>query len=77
MGTIQKRQIDQILRKIAEIANFLDIYAQDYSNYFKDSKDNIYLKGEKHRLQDISPKNIFSFVNLKNELSYIMERLTI
>ena len=43
----------------------------------------MYLKGEKYRPQDISPINIFSFVNLKNELLaflgwpyYILERLT-
>ena len=47
-------------------------------------KDYIYLNGEKYRPQDISPENIFSFVNLKNELLaflgwpyYILERLTI
>ena len=52
--------------------------------YFKDIKGNIFLNGEKHRPQDISPINIFSFVNLKNELLtflgwpyYILERLTI
>ena len=43
-----------------------------------------YLFGEKQRPQDISPINIFSFGNLKNELLaflgwpyYILERLTI
>ena len=57
---------------------------QDYSGYFKDIKDYIYLNGEKYRPEDISPINIFSFVNLKNEVLaflgwpyYILERLTI
>ena len=64
--------------------DFSDIYAQDYSGYFEDLKDYIYLNGEKNRPQDTSPINIFSFVNLKNELLaflrwpyYILEKLTI
>ena len=47
---------------------FSDIYAQDYSGYFKGIKDYIYLIGEKHRPQNISPINIFSVVDLENEL---------
>ena len=84
MDTIQRQSIDQNLRKLAETAGFSDIYAQDYSEYFKDIKDYIYLNGKKYRPQDISPINIFSFVNLKNEFLaflgwpyYILERLTI
>ena len=84
MDTIQRQSIDQNLRKLAETAEFSDIYAQDYSGYFKDLKDYIYLNGEKYRPQDISKIYIFSFVNLKNELLaflgwpyYILERLTI
>ena len=68
MNTLQRESMDQNLRKLAETAGFSDIYAQDYSGYFKDIKDYLYLNGEKHRPQDISPKNIFSFVNLKNKL---------
>ena len=78
MDTIQRQSIDQNLRKLAEIAGFSDIYAQDYSGYFKDIKDYIFLNGENYR-----PINIFSFVNLKNEVLaflgwpyYILERLT-
>ena len=48
------------------------------------NKKHIYLNGEKYRLQEISPNNIFSFENLKNELLafhgwpyYIYEKLTI
>ena len=67
MDTIHRQSIDQNLRKLAETASFSDIYAQDYSGYFKNIRDYIYLNGEKHRTQDISPKSIFSFVNLKNE----------
>ena len=84
MDTIQRQSVDQSLRKLAEPAGFSDIYAQDYNGYFKDIKDCIYLNGEKYRPQDISPINIFSFVNFKNELLaflgwpyYILERLTI
>ena len=84
MDTIQRQSIDQNLRKLAETAGFSYIYAQDYSGYFKDIKDYIYLSGEKYRSQDISPINIFSFVNLKNEVLaflgwpyYILEILTI
>ena len=84
MDTIQRQSIDQKLRKLAETAGVSDIYAQDYSGHFKDNKDYIYLIGEKYRPQDISPINIFSFVNLKKELLaslgwpyYILERLTI
>ena len=65
MDTIQRQSIDQNLRKLAETAGFSDTYAQDYSAYFKDIKSYIYLNGEKYRPQDISPINIFSFVNLK------------
>ena len=84
MDTIQRQSIDQNLRKLAETAGFSDIYAQDYSGYLKDIKDYIYLNGEIHRPQDISPINIFKFVNLKNEVLaflgwpyYVLERLTI
>ena len=84
MDTIQRQSKDQKLRKLAETAGFSDIYAQDYSKYFKDIKDYICLNGEKYRPQDISQINIFSFVNLKNEALaflgwpyYILERLTI
>ena len=84
MDTIQRQSIDQNLSKLAETAGFSDIYIQDYSGYLKDIKEYIYLKGEKYRQQDISPVNIFSFVNLKNEILaflgwpyYFLERLTI
>ena len=84
MDTIQRQLIDQNLRKLAETACFSEIYAQDYSGYIKDIKDYISLNGKKYIPQDISPINVFSFVNLKNELLallgwpyYILERLTI
>ena len=38
MDTIQQQSIDQNLHKLAETAGFSDIYAQDYSGYFKDIK---------------------------------------
>ena len=47
MDTIQRQSIDQILRKLVETAGFADIHTQDYSGYFKDIKDYIYLNGEK------------------------------
>ena len=68
IDTIQRQSIYQNLRKLAEIAGFSDIYALDYSGYFKNIKNYIYLNGKKYRQQDISPINILSFVNLKNEL---------
>ena len=84
MDTIQRQSIDQNLRKLAETASFADIYTQDYSGYFKDIKDYIYLNGEKYRPQDNSPINIFSFVTLNNEILaflgwpyYVLEKLTI
>ena len=84
MDTIQRQSVDQNLRKLADTAGFSDIYAQDYSGYFKDLKDHIYLNGKKYRPQDISPNKIFSFLNFKNEFLaflgwpyYILERLTI
>ena len=84
MDTIQRQSIDQNLRKLAETAGFADFYTQDYSGYFKDIKDYIYLNGEKYRPQDISPIRVFSFVALKNEILaflgwtyYILEKLTI
>ena len=36
MDTIQRQSIDKNLRKLAETAGFSDIYAQEYSEYFKD-----------------------------------------
>ena len=84
MDTIQSQSIDQILRKLAETAGFVDIHTQDYSGYFKDIKDYINLNGEKYRPQDISAINIYNFVTLKNEILaflgwpyYILEKLTI
>ena len=84
MDTIQRQSIDQNLRKLAETAGFSDIYAQDYSGYFEDIKDYIYLNGKNYRPKDMSPINVFSFLNLKNEFFaflgwpyYILERLTI
>ena len=43
MYTIQRQSIDQNLRKLAKAAGFADIYTQDYSGYFKDIKDYIYI----------------------------------
>ena len=84
MDTIQRQSINQNLRKLAKTAGFADIYTQDYSGYFKDIKDYIYLNGEKYRPQYISPINSSSFETLKNEILaflgwpyYILERLTI
>ena len=84
MDTIQRQSIDQNLRKLAETAGFSDVYTHDYSGYFRDIKDYIYLNGEKYRPQDISHIKNFSFVTLKNEILaflgwpyYILERLTI
>ena len=84
MDTIQRQSIDPNLRKLAETAGFSDIYTQDYSGYFKDIKDYIYLNDETYRPQDISLINIFSFLTLKNEILallgwpyYILGRLTV
>ena len=44
MDKIQTQSIDQKLRKLAETAGFSDIYAQDYSGFFNDIKDYIYLR---------------------------------
>ena len=69
MDTIQKQSIDQNSRKLTEtFIHFADIYTQDYSGYFQDIKDYIYLNGAKYRPQDVSPINIFSFVTLKNKI---------
>ena len=46
MDTIQRQSVDRNLRKLAETAGLSDIYAQDYSGYFEDKKDYIYLNGE-------------------------------
>ena len=67
MDTIQRQSIAQNLKKLAETAGFADIYTKDYSGYFKDIQDNIYLNGKKYRPQDISPINIFRFVTLKKK----------
>ena len=65
MDTKQRQSIDQNLRKLAETAGISDIYAQDYSGYFKDIKVYNYLNGKNFRPQNIPPINIFKFVNLK------------
>ena len=82
MDTIQRQSVDQNLRKLAETAGFSDINAQDYSGYFKDNKDYIYLNGEKYR--QYIHQSIFLNFNLKNDIfaflgwpHYILERLTI
>ena len=67
MDTIQRQSIDRNLSKFAETAGLSDIYAQDYSGYFKENKITS-IKRSKQRPQDISPINFSSFVNLKNEL---------
>ena len=54
MDIIQGQPIDRNLRKLAETAEFSDIYAQDYRGYFNDIKDYITLNGEKYRPQDFS-----------------------
>ena len=84
MDTIRRQSIVQNLRKHAKTAGFSEIYTQYYSGYFKDLKDYVYLNGKKCRPQDIPPINIFSFLNVNNELLdflgwpyYILERLTI
>ena len=81
--TIQRQSIDKNLKKLAETAGFSDVYTHDYSGYFKDIKDYIYLNGEKYRPQDISHIKNFCFVTLKNEILaflgwpyYNLERLT-
>ena len=43
VNTIQRQSKNQTLKKFAK---FSDIYAQDYSGYFKNIKDYIYLNGE-------------------------------
>ena len=40
---------------------FSDIYAQDYSGYFKDIRDYIYFNGEKSRPQDKSQHQSIKF----------------
>ena len=62
MNTIQRQSIDHNLRKLVETAGFADIYTQDYSGYFKDIKDYIYLNGEKYRY---FINNYFRFCYLK------------
>ena len=60
MDTIHKTiNRPKIYANLQKTAGFGDIYTQDYSGYFKDIKDYIYLNGEKYRPQDISPINIF------------------
>ena len=60
--------MDQNLRKLPETASFSDIYRKVYSGYIKDKKDYVYLVGEKYRPQNYSQINIFSFLNITNEL---------
>ena len=48
MDTIKRQSINQNSRKLAETTGFSDKYTQDYSGYFKDIKDYIYLNGERY-----------------------------
>ena len=54
MDTIQRQSNDQNLRKLAGTAGFADIYTQDYSGYFKDIKDYIYISTVKNTGRKIS-----------------------
>ena len=76
MDTIQRQSIDQNLRNFAETTGFADIYRQDYSGYFKDIKDYIYiyLNGEKYRPQDYEG-NILWFYTCTKKVSplYVFE----
>ena len=65
MDTIQRQSIDQNLRKLAETAGFADIYTQDYSGYFKDIKDYIYLNGEKYRPKIYHQLTFLAFLHSK------------
>ena len=64
MDTIQRQSIDQILRKLVETAGFADIHTQDYSGYFKDIKDYIYLNGEKKQTTRYFTYKFFQFCHL-------------
>ena len=55
LDTIQRQSIDQNLRKLAKTAGFADIYTQDYSGFFKDIKDYLYLNVEKKTDHKIFP----------------------
>ena len=59
MDTIQRQSIDQNLRKFAETAGFADIYTQDYSGYFKDITDYIYLNVGNYKCSTYSVSRIF------------------
>ena len=65
MDTIQRQSIDQNLIKLAETAGFADIYNQDYSGYFRDIKDYIYLNGAKIQTTRYCTHNYFQFCHLK------------
>ena len=54
MENYQLLSEDQYFRKLAETAGFSDIYKRDYSEYFTQIEDYVYLSGEKYRPQDIS-----------------------
>ena len=76
MDTIQRQSIDQNLRKLGESAGFSDIYAQDYSGYFKDIKDYTYLNGKKIPTTGYITNQYFLFCKSKKR-TFILERLTI
>ena len=59
MDTLQRQSIDQNLRKLAEAEGFSDIYAQDYSGYFKDLKRRSLLNWQKLMTTRYITKNFF------------------
>ena len=71
MDTIQRQSIDQNLLKLAETSGFSDIWAQDYSGYFEDIKDYIYiyLNGEKQKTTRYITDKYFQLRNFEKQNS--------
>ena len=74
---IRTQQFQELLAKMDTIQR--QSIDQEYSGFFNDIKDCIYLNGNKYQPQDISPIIIFCFVNLKRLLAFLrwpLEKLT-
>ena len=72
MDPLQRQSIYQNLRKLAETADFSDNYKPEYSGYFNEIRDYIYLNAEIYRAVHIPRIDMFSFLHIKNELLAIL-----
>ena len=70
MDTVQRQSFDRNLRKLSETAEFLTIYRQDCSGYYKDIGDYKNLNGEKYSHTIFHPTRSLVFTHEHRTLSF-------